>query len=169
MKHLPKSLKFIVIIRPKTSSEFPPRLLNLVDINLSNPLNAIAYIWIYKFYFGGDKKIFFFHPFIHVLFHAYINIFLVDQGWSNALDLKCTPNETYKDDCNTCICSSDGRTAACTLVRCVALPEVSTVGSETTTEQTHHENQPSTTEAALEHIENNNHVCTPNDIKIQVC
>jgi len=98
-----------------------------------------------------------------VLFYAAV------FGCGNALDYKCTPNETFQDACNTCKCSSDGLTAACTLASCVdsstELPEVSTV----TTEAAQAENQTKTTEATLEHIENNNHVCTPNDVKMQDC
>lgn len=106
---------------------------------------------------------------------------IFDQGWGNAIDYKCTPNETFQDDCNTCICGSDGKSAACTLISCLKhstesdLPEVSTSTSDIqlspgTTETSHSENQTKPIEGNVEHIENNNnHVCTPNDVKMQVC
>lgn len=126
-----------------------------------------------EFFFGSDKNSFFFLVlFVHS--RIYLRIF-VDQGWSNASDYNCTPNETFKDNCNTCICSNDGKSAACTLMRCVDpqdLPEVSTSNvqlSPLTTDVSPPESQISTTEGSLEHIENNNHVCTPNDVKMQVC
>ena len=125
-----------------------------------------------KFFFGSDKKSFFVG---FVCSFTYLFTYFVDQGWSNASDYNCTPNETFQDNCNTCICSNDGKSAACTLMRCPGpqeLPEVSTSNvqlSPATTDISPPESQISTTEGSLEHIENNNHVCTPNDVKMQVC
>jgi hypothetical protein len=41
---------------------------------------------------------------------------------------RCTPGEQFShaDGCNTCICSTDGRTAACTLKRCSSISEATT-------------------------------------------
>jgi len=105
-----------------------------------------------------------------VLFYAVV------FGWSATIDYKCTPNETYQEECNTCICSSDGKSAACTLAGCLNLstdlPIVSTssiqLSSAGTTDISHQENQTSTTEGNMV-LENNNHVCTPNDVKMQDC
>lgn len=157
---------------PKTNREFPPRLLNLVSNNLSNPSNAIAYIRIHKKKFGFDKRTFLvLCSFIHV----FIYVFFCHQGWSTASDFECTPNETFQQDCNKCICSSDGKTAACTLMLCIAhdkdIPEVSTSDVQllpASTEASLPQNQTAVTEGTSEHIENNNHVCNPNDVKMQV-
>lgn len=48
-------------------------------------------------------------------------------------NFRCTPGDqfTHSDGCNSCICSTDGRTAACTLRICLSnTPETSTVVPE---------------------------------------
>lgn len=48
-------------------------------------------------------------------------------------NFRCTPGDqfTHTDGCNSCICSTDGRTAACTLKICLSnTPETSTVVPE---------------------------------------
>jgi Pacifastin inhibitor (LCMII) len=97
------------------------------------------------------------------------------QGWSGATEFSCTPNETYKQDCNTCVCSSDGKAAACQQIACPpdASESTTTVESATTAddsattldEGTTTLDEGTTTEAILEI---NNHVCTPNEIKLEV-
>lgn len=79
------------------------------------------------------------------------------QGWSEAAEFSCTPSEQFKLDCNTCQCSSDGKVASCTQMLC---PTETT--ETTTTDET------DTTEPSLEQVETNNHVCTPNDVKLEV-
>lgn len=85
-----------------------------------------------------------------------------NEGWINASEdeFSCTPGETFKRDCNTCHCSSDGKSAACTAMGCFTIAQTST---ETSTEAV-------TTEATTTEgfVESNNHVCTPNDIKLEV-
>lgn len=104
----------------------------------------------------------------------------VDQGCIAASDdFQCTPNETFKQDCNTCVCSSDGKAAACTAMGCLPnLPTVHEKEEEPTTANANEEqatesstSEASTTESAVtesEHMLNNNHVCTPNDIRMEV-
>lgn len=41
-----------------------------------------------------------------------------EESKSEESDLMCEPLSTYKDYCNTCRCSSDGKNAACTLMAC---------------------------------------------------
>ena len=36
-----------------------------------------------------------------------------------AVEISCIPNETYLDDCNTCVCNAEGNNAACTLMHCI--------------------------------------------------
>jgi len=99
-----------------------------------------------------------------VLFYAAV------FGCGNALDYKCTPNEIFQMECNTCKCSSDGQSASCTDKLCVDSSTVlSKVLSVTTEAAALGENLTTTVETILEHIENNNHVCTPNDVKMQDC
>lgn len=112
----------------------------------------------------------------------------VDQGCIAASDdFQCTPNETFKQDCNTCVCSSDGKVAACTAMGCLPnLPTVHTKEEAPTTANANEEpatestseasstestSEASSTESAVtesEHMLSNNHVCTPNDIKMEV-
>lgn len=77
------------------------------------------------------------------------NIFFAIQGCEASDEFKCAPNETYKQDCNTCVCSGDGKTAICSQIACPLLDLT-------------------TTEPPLEQVESNNHVCTPNDVKMEV-
>jgi Pacifastin inhibitor (LCMII) len=79
------------------------------------------------------------------------------QGWCGATEFSCTPNEQYKQDCNTCQCSSDGKVASCTQVLCPSETTEAALKDET-----------DTTEAVIEQVESNNHVCTPNDVKLEV-
>lgn len=91
-------------------------------------------------------------------FHSQKIFFHVTQGLSHA-EFSCVPNESYQDECNTCLCSGDGKSAACTLMACISEPT-----PEATTELAVN----ATTEEALEHVENSHQVCTPNDVKMQV-
>ncbi|CRK97515.1 CLUMA_CG010904, isoform A [Clunio marinus] len=102
-------------------------------------------------------------------------------GPASTDNFSCTPNETYKNDCNTCICSSDGKTAACTIMACLSPDQDNLIsGNSPTTSPSVDDASVSTTnepdeiiksssENAVENFEDNNQVCTPNDIKMQDC
>lgn len=87
--------------------------------------------------------------------HSHECLLFSTQGASSASDFSCAPNETFKNDCNTCVCSADGKTALCDQRAC--LPEASESSTEAQLSST-----------ADVHIESSNHVCTPDDVKMQV-
>lgn len=97
-------------------------------------------------------------------------LYSINQGRISSLesDLHCNPGETFKQQCNTCVCSDDGKYAACTAMGCIDWKELSPESTTATTEEPSTTTEPTTTEGTLEHVESNNHVCTPNDVKLEV-
>lgn len=39
-------------------------------------------------------------------------------------EVRCQPGSTFKQECNTCFCGKDGKTAACTLMACYGVGKI---------------------------------------------
>jgi hypothetical protein len=87
--------------------------------------------------------------------------FVFNQGFVATAEFRCTPNETYQDDCNTCKCNESGSNGVCTQRACYHGPMYE---DTVTTQSTTDDDTISSTEVAS----HTNQVCTPNEIKMEV-
>lgn len=83
---------------------------------------------------------------------------------------ECEPGSTFKLDCNTCRCSTDGKVMSCTRKFCVPEeqgddPKVQSAAVEEVTNG----HQDLAAEKEEEHVHTNGQVCTPNEVKMEDC
>lgn len=81
---------------------------------------------------------------------------------------QCEPGSTFKMDCNTCRCSTDGKVMSCTRKFCV--PDVQGDDPKAQpAEEVYNGQQDLAVEKDEEHVHTNGQVCTPNEVKMEDC
>lgn len=84
-------------------------------------------------------------------------------------DKKCEPGSTFKVDCNTCRCSTDGKIMSCTRKFCVMEEQGDDPKAQPAAAAATAVEEDLTAEKEEEHVHTNGQVCTPNEVKMEDC
>lgn len=83
---------------------------------------------------------------------------------------QCEPGSTFKMDCNTCRCSTDGKIMSCTRKFCIPEEQGDDPKVQLAmVDEVHNGQHDLAVEKEEEHVHTNGQVCTPNEVKMEDC